>query len=124
MVTDDDVKRLAAHSAVMEAQLSVYKRYHDSMMKLFFNEDLTLKMITDIPGKEGMEVPLISVIELPKMLSIENIKLDTSCEEIEFLKLMLSAALGAMKECDCDKYFSELMQEIENKIAIKKEATD
>lgn len=73
---DEDIKKHKILATLIRHTLQAHIKYYHGIMELYFNEDQTAKTVSiDIDGKPT-ELPLICLVELPKIPHLEQITLE------------------------------------------------
>lgn len=74
----DDIEQLTKKyqilASAIDTSLKAYQRYYEGIREIFFNKDGSLKMV-DGKDNDGniIKVPVISVVEFPKLVQINDI---------------------------------------------------
>ena len=127
MSIEQDTKKYEILATAIRASIEAQKAYHQSIIDMFFDENgISKKVEIEVTSSEDgsskfIEVPAITVldfleVEIPKPLSITDIKIAPESKEISELKHILSSAYALLIDSEAAQEKPELTELIRKRL--------
>ena len=112
-----EIKKYEALAEAIKASIEAHQEFYKTILKLYVDENgefIRDKLLHMTGDKEAslVEVPRISYIDIPELVTIKNVKLMSDTDAITELRKLLNEAWAVVQSLDIEDSHPEFMKKM------------